>query len=141
QAVRSARSSECVEDARRSLSVKEYESFIGKIGKPNPFALQLSRSRQDCNQGVTQQYSRLEILAAVKREGARDGDIDLASVTCLVQFDRIEIMECELYVRILQLVSANEVRQERERCRTDKPDRKPPTLPWAARLAVTIALS
>jgi hypothetical protein len=68
----------------------------------------------------------LEILAALKREDARDGDIDLASVTCLVQFDRIEIMECKLYVRILQFVSANEVRQERERCRADKPDRKPP---------------
>src|ERR1700756_603340 len=35
-------------------------------------------------------------------------------------------MECELYVRIFQFVSANEVRKEREGCRTDKPDRKPP---------------
>jgi hypothetical protein len=73
-----------------------------------------------------QQYSRLSVLAALKREGPCDGDIDLTSVTGLVQFDRIEIMECKLYVRIFQFVSANEVRQEGEGCRTDKPDRKPP---------------
>ena len=68
----------------------------------------------------------MEILGALRREHACDGDIDLASIPCLVRPDRIEIMECEFYVRILQFVSANEVRQERERCRTDKPDRKPP---------------
>jgi hypothetical protein len=60
--------------------------------------------------GVTQQDSRLSIPAALKREGTRDGEIDLASVTCLVQFNRIEIMECKFCVRILQFVSANEVR-------------------------------
>ena len=65
-----------------------------------------------------QQYSRLSILAAFRRKGTGDGDIDLASVTCGVHFDRIEIMECELYVWILQFVSANEVGQERKRCRT-----------------------
>src|SRR4029077_17082686 len=77
-------------------------------------------------------YSRLSILAALKREGPRDGDIDLASVTCLVQFGRIQIMKCELYVRIFQLVSANEVGQERESCRTDKPDRKPPNFAFGS---------
>src|SRR4029077_10979101 len=107
-------------------SVKKYESFISQVGKPNLFSPQFSRSREDRNQGVTQQYSRLSVLAALKRRGPRDGDIDLDSVTCLVQFDRIEIMECKLYVRIFQFVSANEVRQERECCRTDKPDRKSP---------------
>jgi hypothetical protein len=66
------------------LAGEKYESFIGKVDKPNPFALQLSRPREDRNQGVAQQYSRLSILAALKREGARDGDIDLASVICLV---------------------------------------------------------
>ena len=28
-------------------------------------------------------------------KGARNGEIDVASVICLVQFDRIEIMECK----------------------------------------------
>src|SRR4029077_13079532 len=106
-------------------SVKKYESFISQVGKPNLFSPQFSRSREDRNQGVPQQYSRLSILAALKREGPRDGDIDLASVTCLLQFNRIKIMECKLYVRIFQLISANEVRQKGEDCRTDKTDRKP----------------
>jgi hypothetical protein len=37
--LRSARSNDCVENTRRSLPVKKYESFIRKVGKPNLFAL------------------------------------------------------------------------------------------------------
>jgi hypothetical protein len=102
--------------------MEKYESFIRKVREANLFALQLTRLREDRNQGVMEQYSRLSIPAALRREGASDGDIDLASVTCLVQFNRIEVVECKLYVRVFQLVSANEVRQERERRRTDETD-------------------
>jgi len=43
-------------------------------------------------------------------------------------FDRIEIMECKLYVRMFQFVSANEVRQERSVAEPIKPIESLPTL-------------
>jgi hypothetical protein len=108
--------------------VEEYESFVSELGKPNLLILQFSRSGKHRNQRVMQQQSRLSTLAALERERPRDGNIDLASITCLVQFNRIKIMKCELYVWVFEFVSPNEVGKERERCRADKPNRKPPNL-------------
>jgi len=109
--VRSARSNDGVENNRRSFSVKSMNRSFARSAS-RIFLLFNFVIAEDRNQGSRSNTLDLSVLAALKRKGPRDGDIDLASVTCLVQFTGIEIMECKLYVRIFQFVSANEVRQE-----------------------------
>ena len=65
---------------------------------------------------VTQQYFRLEVLAALKREVACDPYIYLASIKCVVKCNGVKFMKHQLYIRIYQFVSAYQVRQKRECC-------------------------
>jgi len=139
--VRSARSNDGVENNRRSFSVKKYESFISQGRQAESFC-----SLTFVIAGGPQPGGHAAILSIVgsrcaQAKGPRDGDIDLASVTCLVQFNRIEIMECKLYVRIFQFVSANESGRKESVAEPINPIESLPTLPWAASLAVRTAVS